>query len=64
MPQARSGRQKVGHYLKQRMPKLYTNLNAEQQKEIQKEGEEIMAGIEATREKGGGDRGESRVYGV
>ncbi|MFT5086060.1 MAG: hypothetical protein ACI8PG_000407 [Planctomycetota bacterium] len=64
MPQAKNGRQKVGHYLKQRMPRLYPDLTAEDQELIHKESEEIMANIEAEREAGGGEGDKMRVYRV
>ncbi len=64
MPQGKNGRQKVGHYLKQRMPRLYPDLTAADRELIQKESEEIMAGIEAEREAGGGEKDQMRVYRV
>lgn len=64
MPQGKNGRQKVGHYLKQRMPRLYPDLTAGDRELIQKESEEIMAGIEAEREAGGGEKDQMRVYRV
>lgn len=64
MPQSKNGRQKVGHYLKQRVPRLYPDLSAEDKELIQKESEEIMAGIEAEREAGGGEKDQMRVYRV
>ncbi len=64
MPQAKNGRQKVSHYLKQRIPRLYPDLNAEQREDIDKESEEIMASIEAEREEGGDAKDEMRVYRV
>jgi len=64
IPQGKNGRQKVGHYLKQRMPRLYPDLTAEDQELIHKESEEIMANIEAEREAGGGEDDQMRVYRV
>ena len=63
MSDGKSGRQKVSHFLSQRMPRLYPNMSDEENAAISEECENIMAEIDADREKGN-KKEEMRVYRV
>lgn len=63
MSDGKNGRQKVNHFLGQRMPRLYPNMSPEESSAIAEESEKIMAGIDADRAKAQ-KKEEMRVYRV
>ena len=63
MSDGKNGRQKVSHFLGQRMPRLFPNMSAEETAAISEECEQVMAGIDAESEKSN-KKDEMRVYRV
>ena len=57
----KAGRSKVQHYVKQRMPRLYPDIEPEEQAQIEAESQRIMEEIDKERE-GGDNKNELRVY--
>jgi hypothetical protein len=57
----KAGKNKVQHYVKQRMPRLYPDIEVEEQVQIEAESRKIMEAIDKERE-GGDNKNELRVY--
>jgi|APSaa5957512622_1039677.scaffolds.fasta_scaffold34741_2 hypothetical protein len=57
----KAGKNKVQHYVKQRMPRLYPDIDTEEQAQIEAESQKIMDAIDKERE-GGDNKNELRVY--